>query len=316
MKLGFLGVEQRTPSAGSTAVAVLAGGARPTGIAMQSAATKPELAESCGEARSATTESVLEESPGEDGSCGSGASAATSAATAAVARSEDEDRPPGIAKNSATSKGDAGSSWSRDGGTTIAAAAAADAKSVAEAWPREIAKQSATTKPKLAESSGEAGSPWFRAGGTTNTAAVAAVAMLVVDARPQGFAKHSATTDSDIAVSSGEAGPSWSRANGDTAAATVAVKSAGKDRPSRIVRYSVTSESESALAESSDEESSPRKRVQPWTANGRNGGGVNSCQRWREERGTCCARKCMGPGSWVMLPSGFGRSRKEARASF
>ena len=74
------------------------------GIAKRSAATKPELAKSSGEARSARTESVLEESPGEAGSSGW----ATSAATVAVARSDDEDRLRGIAKNSATSKGDAG----------------------------------------------------------------------------------------------------------------------------------------------------------------------------------------------------------------
>ena len=104
---------ERTPSAGITAVAALAGGARPTGIAQRSAATKPELAMSSGEARSARTESVLEESLGEAGSSGSRADGATSAATVAVARSDDEDRPSGIAKNSARSKGVAGSSWSR-----------------------------------------------------------------------------------------------------------------------------------------------------------------------------------------------------------
>ena len=41
---------------------------------------------------------------------------------------------------------------------------------------------------------------------------------------------------------------------------------AGEARPSRIVKCSVTSESEPEFAESSDEESSPRKRGQQWTA--------------------------------------------------
>ena len=66
---------------------------------------------------------------------------------------------PGIAKNSATSKGEAGSSWSKDGGLTSAAVAATEAKFATDARPPEIAKQSATTKPELAESSGEAGGP-------------------------------------------------------------------------------------------------------------------------------------------------------------
>ena len=41
---------------------------------------------------------------------------------------------------------------------------------------------------------------------------------------------------------------------------------AGEAQPSRIVKCSVTSESEPEFAESSDEESSPRKRGQQWTA--------------------------------------------------
>ena len=65
--------------------------------------------------------------------------------------------------------------------------------------------------------------------------------------------KQSATTDSDIAGSSGEAGLSWPRGNDvDSAAATAAALLAGEARPSRIVKYSVTSESEPELAESSD----------------------------------------------------------------
>ena len=41
---------------------------------------------------------------------------------------------------------------------------------------------------------------------------------------------------------------------------------AGEARLSRIVKCSVTSESEPEFAEPSDEESSPRKRGQQWTA--------------------------------------------------
>ena len=97
-------------SAAATADAIPAGEARPHGIAMQSATTKPELAESSGEA----------------GSPWSRAGGTTSTdATAAVANSADVAQPPGFAKHSATtesalavSPGDAGSSGSRAGGTT------------------------------------------------------------------------------------------------------------------------------------------------------------------------------------------------------
>ena len=51
-----------------------------------------------------------------------------------------------------------------------------------------------------------------------------------------------------------------------SAAATVAVKSAREARPLRIVKCSVTSESETEFAESSDEGSSPRERGQQRTA--------------------------------------------------
>ena len=147
--------------------------------------------------------------------------------------------PPGIAKNSATSKGDAGSFWSRDGGATSAAAAAGDVRSVAEARPLGIVEQSATTAAEAADTTG---------------------AKSVGEARPPEFAKQSATTEPELMESYDETGPSWSRANGDRAAATAAVQSAGETRPSRIVRYSVTSESESEVAQPSDEESSPRER--------------------------------------------------------
>ena len=87
MKLGLLDLEQRENTQHR----------HYTGIARQSAATKPELGECSGEARSATTESALEESPGEAGSSGSRAGGANSAATGAVARSDDEARHPEFA---------------------------------------------------------------------------------------------------------------------------------------------------------------------------------------------------------------------------
>ena len=59
-----------------------------------------------------------------------------------------------------------------------------------------------------------------------------------------GIAKCSAVTERELAKSSCGVGPSWSRACGiNSAASTAAVKSAG------IVKYSVTSESESELAD-------------------------------------------------------------------
>ena len=100
--------------------------------------------------------------------------------------------------------------------------------------------------------------------------------------------KQSATTDSDIAGSSGEAGLSWPRGNDvDSAAATAAALLAGEARPSRIVKYSVTSESEPELAESSDEEPSPRQRRQQWTAQqwAEWRRRSKACHRWKKERG-------------------------------
>ena len=104
----------------------------------------------------------------------------------AVARSDDEDRLPGIAKKSATPKGDAGSSWSRDGGATSAAVAAAAAHSFTEAPPLEIAKQSATTlnSRRFLVRQDLLGP---RAGGTTSTAEGAADAKSVAEARPRGI---------------------------------------------------------------------------------------------------------------------------------
>ena len=52
-----------------------------------------------------------------------------------------------------------------------------------------------------------------------------------------------------LAECSDEAGPSWFSANGNSTAAAAAVKSAGETRSSRIVKYSVTSESKSELAD-------------------------------------------------------------------
>ena len=75
------------------------------------------------------------------------------------------------------------------------------------------------------------------------------------EAQPPGIAKQSAMMMPELAETSGEAGPSWLRANGNSVAATAAAKSAGETRPTRIVKYSVTSESESEFAESSEETS-------------------------------------------------------------
>ena len=77
----------------------------------------------------------------------------TSAAVAAAdAKSAADARPPEIAKQSATTKpelaessGEAGSLWSRAGGTTNTAAVAAVAMSADEARPSGIAKQRAMT---------------------------------------------------------------------------------------------------------------------------------------------------------------------------
>ena len=62
-------------------------------------------------------------------------------AATAVAKPVVRARSPGNAKNSATSEGDAGSSWTRD--SASAAVAAADVRSVAEVRPLGIANQSA-----------------------------------------------------------------------------------------------------------------------------------------------------------------------------
>ena len=85
-------------------------------------------------------------------------------------------------------------------------------------------------------------------------------------ARPLRMAKQSATTEPELEESL------------DRAAATAAVK----DREN-----SVTSESESELAESFDEESSPHERVQPWTAQQWAEWRREfeaACHRWRKER--------------------------------
>ena len=79
------------------------------------------------------------------------------------------------------------------------------------------------------------------------------------EARLPGIAKQSATTKPELAESSSGAGPSWSRAKGNSAAAAAAVKSAGEARFARFVKYSLTSKSEPELAESYDEEFSPRE---------------------------------------------------------
>ena len=126
------------------------------------------------------------------------------------------------------------------------------AQTVGESRPPVIAKHSTTTE----VSPGEVGPSWPRAR-STPSAVETAVAKSADEARPPGVAKKSATTKPELAESSGGAGCSWSTENGNIAAATAAVKSAGEARPSWIVKCSVTSESESELAESSDEEPSP-----------------------------------------------------------
>ena len=139
------------------------------------------------------------------------------------------------------------------------------AKASGEGQPPEISKHSTTTESDIAVSYGKAG--WTRA---------KSAPML------PGIAKHSATTKPELAESSGGAGPSWSRADGmNSVAATAAVEAFGEARPPRFVKYSVTSESEPELAESSDEAETgcarpsrketveavtmvPRERVHQW----------------------------------------------------
>ena len=120
-----------TPSAGVTAAARLAGGARPPGIAKQSA----------------TTES-------------------------GIAGSSDEARPPGIEKHSAVTERElaegsdgVGPLWSR--ASRDSAAAAADVKSAGKA--RDC--KSATTEPEFAEICDEVGPSWSKANGMDNAAA-------------------------------------------------------------------------------------------------------------------------------------------------
>ena len=245
--------------------------------------------------KGATTDSVIAVSSGEDGPSWSRANGSYTSRQAVG-----EAWPPGFAKHSATTglavaesfgEGEAGSSSSGTTGTTSAAAitatksvaevrppriakfwTAAEAvdptgeKSVGEARPPKFAMHSATTKPKLAESFGEAGPSWPRANGVDSAAAAAAIKS-AGKARPPGIPKQCATTEPKLAESSGGAEPSWSIASGlNCAAGTAAVKSAGEARPSRVVKCSVTSECESELGESFDEESSPCERGQLWTA--------------------------------------------------
>ena len=121
-------------------------------------------------------------------------------------------------------------------------------KPAGEVRPRGTTKLSTVTKSVIALFFCEAGSSWPRAESIPSDADTA-VAVPADEDRPPGIAKQSATTESDIAVSSGEGGPSWARANGNSTADAAAVKSAGETRSSSIVKYRVTSESESELAE-------------------------------------------------------------------
>ena len=81
---------------------------------------------------------------------------------------------------------------------------------------------------------------------------------LVGEVRPPGFEKYNATSGSELAkffLRLGPLGSSWSRARGTNLASTATVVvSVGEARPLEFVTFSGTSESESELAESSDEE--------------------------------------------------------------
>ena len=106
----------------------------------------------------------------------------TSAASAAVAKSADEARLPGIAKHSVMRKSDlelssaeAGLLGSRPDGTTSAADDTAVAQSACEIRLPDIAKHSAVTASVLAVSAGEDGSSCPGATGTTDDAATAVV---------------------------------------------------------------------------------------------------------------------------------------------
>ena len=106
----------------------------------------------------------------------------SAAATAAV-KSAGEARPPGIAKQSATtepelaeSADDAGPSWSRANGNSAAATAAVESSGTA--LSTRIAKQSSTTVPELAESSDESGPSWSRANGDSAADAAAVKCLL------------------------------------------------------------------------------------------------------------------------------------------
>ena len=82
--------------------------------------------------------------------------------------------------------------------------------------------------------------------------------------RPENT-QHGATTESEVAVSPHEAGPSRSGANGTTnAEVTAVVKTVGEARPPGFETYSATSDSDSDLAESPDEESSDEAKRSPY----------------------------------------------------
>ena len=175
-----------TTSAADTAVAKLAGVARPPGW-----------------------------NDDEAGSSWSRAMGTSSAPFSAVAKSIGEKRPPGIAKHSATtepveSSGGGGHSWSSEIGTTSAGVTVVT-KAVGEALPPEFVDNNATSESEPAESSdedsssmeNEAGSSWSRASCTTSTAATTALAKSVGEVRPPGLAKRRALTASEFALSSG-----------------------------------------------------------------------------------------------------------------
>ena len=117
-----------------------------------------------------------------------------------IAGSSDDARPPGTDKQGATTESDIAVSLGEAGPSRPRAIGRNSAGSTAVAMPAGearhlgIAKQSATTKPEFAESSGGAGSHGSKVGGMTNAAVAAAVANSADEGRPPGVAKHSATT--------------------------------------------------------------------------------------------------------------------------
>ena len=108
-----------------------------------------------------------------------------SAVATAAAKSAGGAQPLEIAKQSATTKpelvessGEAGSPWSKAGGTTKTAVVAAVAMPVDEARPPGFTKHSTSTQSDIAVSSGEAGLSGSRANGTNSVGVAAGAGLL------------------------------------------------------------------------------------------------------------------------------------------